>query len=210
MSNLRQHCEDYHPKEKSYDLSNLKWKPVEVKESANNITCVVCHKSFARLENLKLHMFAYHFTHRNTHECESCGKSFASNSNLSKHIVIFHPDEDSENDGSRAEDTQNDAQEKANESNLVQGDALISKDADCSEKGANSSAQNESKNGGSETAHNGSKFMKLMRETYIRRRKIVKTRVNIQSPEIKDDTVSIDDKFFSSISTHSNLKTGIE
>lgn len=94
LSNLRQHCEDYHHEQKNYDFSNLEWHAGDVKPSSD-IMCVVCKTSFARLENLQKHMASYHFNHRPKFNCKSCGEHFISNSTLSKHTRIFHAGEDS-------------------------------------------------------------------------------------------------------------------
>lgn len=53
-------------------------------------TCDMCKKSFARKENLKLHMNAYHTDTHEKHHCQICQKNFSTRTNLNKHCKSRH------------------------------------------------------------------------------------------------------------------------
>lgn len=92
ISNLEQHCKDYHPdlsRDWLTNTSNIKWKPVE-QVHADMPTCERCNKSFARKENLKLHMKSHHTLERRIFNCAHCSKPFHMESSLNRHVRKYH------------------------------------------------------------------------------------------------------------------------
>lgn len=85
-------CDELFDDKESFEFHFSKAHKVKPKkESQSDTTCKICHKTFAKLQFLKLHVAAIH--EKNLFECKICGKKFSFERAMIRHVGVIHNNE---------------------------------------------------------------------------------------------------------------------